>query len=56
MTSDLQSLVDAYADALTSFHARPTDCPGWSVREQVAHVLALELQLSGHPLPPRLAA
>jgi len=67
MTADLQSLLDAYADALTSFHAvatglqntdwgRPTDCPGWGVREQVAHVLALERQLSGHPLPPRLPA
>ena len=67
MTADLQPLLDAYADALRSFHtlaadleegdwARPTDCPGWSVREQVAHVLALELQLSGQPLPPRLPA
>jgi uncharacterized protein (TIGR03083 family) len=67
MTADLQVLLDAYADALTSFHAlaaelddtdwaRPTDCPGWSVREQVAHVLALELQLAGQPAPPRLPA
>ncbi len=67
MSADLQSLLDAYADALTGFRdvaaglqaddwERPTDCPGWSVREQVAHVLAVEQQLSGHPLPPRLAS
>ena len=66
MTTDLQRALDAYADALTSFHALaaeladadwapPTDCPGWRVREQVAHVLAIELQLSGQPLPPRLS-
>jgi uncharacterized protein (TIGR03083 family) len=65
MTAELHSLLDAYADALARFHdlagelegddwARPTDCPGWTVREQVAHVLALERQLSGEPLPPRL--
>jgi len=65
MTAELQSLLAAYGDALTSFRAlagalgpddwgRPTDCPGWTVREQVAHVVALERQLSGEPLPPRL--
>jgi uncharacterized protein (TIGR03083 family) len=65
--TSLQALLDAYADALHSFHetarqvgaeqwSRPTDCPGWSVREQVAHVLALELQLGGAPLPPALDA
>src|SRR6476661_6135105 len=67
MSADLQSLLDAYADALTSVRdvaagiqdvdwERPTDCPGWTVREQVAHVLAVEQQLSGHPLPARLAS
>jgi uncharacterized protein (TIGR03083 family) len=67
MSADPQSLLDAYADALAGFQevaaglkdvdwSRPTDCPGWTVREQVAHVLAVEQQLSGHPLPPRLAS
>ena len=65
MTAEMQSLLDAYDDALHSFHQLastvrddqwrlPTACPGWTVREQVAHVLALELQLGGEPLPPRL--
>ena len=66
MTADLQPLLGAYAEALSSFHdlaadldeadwSRPTDCPGWTVREQVAHVVAVEEQLAGHPLPPRLS-
>ena len=65
MAHSLQSLVDAYAAALASFGEvagtlgadewpLPTECPGWTVRDQVAHVLALELQLAGHPVPPRL--
>jgi len=67
MSADLKSLLEAYADALTGFRDvaaglddadwdRPTDCPGWTVREQVAHVLAIEQQLSGHPQPPRLTS
>lgn len=51
MTAEMQSLLDAYDDALHSFHqlaatvhddqwTLPTDCPGWTVREQVAHVVA----------------
>lgn len=33
---------------------RPTDCPGWSVADQVAHVRALEHQFAGDPAPPAL--
>jgi uncharacterized protein (TIGR03083 family) len=65
MPADMQSLLAAYDHALHSFQqlastvredqwTQPTACPGWTVREQVAHVLALELQLGGRPLPPRL--
>src|SRR5689334_2767020 len=65
MSAEMQSLLDAYDDALHAFHetasavrddqwSLPTDCPGWTVREQVAHVLALELQLGGAPVPPAL--
>jgi len=28
---------------------RPTDCPGWTVRDQLAHLLAFEWQLAGRP-------
>ncbi len=31
--------------------ARPTDCPGWSVQDQVAHMVGLEQVLGGAPEP-----
>ncbi|MCP3990447.1 MAG: maleylpyruvate isomerase family mycothiol-dependent enzyme [Actinomycetia bacterium] len=30
---------------------RPTDCPGWSVRDHLAHMVGLEQVLSGSPEP-----
>lgn len=30
--------------------ARPTDCPGWNVRDQLTHLLAFEWQLAGRPV------
>ncbi len=30
----------------------PTDCPGWSVRDQLAHVVGTEQAFSGSPSPP----
>ena len=32
----------------------PTDLPGWSVRDNVAHVVAVEDELAGRPLPDHL--
>jgi uncharacterized protein (TIGR03083 family) len=29
----------------------PTDCPGWTVRDTVSHLVSLELLLLGEPLP-----
>ena len=29
----------------------PTDCPGWSVKDNVSHILGTELMLSGTPMP-----
>ncbi|HEY3681695.1 MAG TPA: maleylpyruvate isomerase family mycothiol-dependent enzyme [Streptosporangiaceae bacterium] len=29
----------------------PTDCPGWTVRDQLAHLLTFEEELAGHPTP-----
>jgi len=31
--------------------ARPTECPGWTVQDQLAHVSALESGLAGEPQP-----
>jgi uncharacterized protein (TIGR03083 family) len=59
-------IVQAYADAWTqSIEAvselvapltegewnRPTECPGWSVRDVVSHLIAMELELLGDPRP-----
>jgi uncharacterized protein (TIGR03083 family) len=30
----------------------PTDCPGWTVRDQVSHVIGVESMLLGRPAPP----
>ncbi|MGH9136766.1 MAG: maleylpyruvate isomerase family mycothiol-dependent enzyme, partial [Acidimicrobiales bacterium] len=35
--------------------ARPTDCPGWTVKDQLAHVTAIETQLAGRPQPEHVA-
>lgn len=67
MTPPMQTYVDALEQATGSLAELveslqpaqwelPTECPGWTVREQVAHVVALERQLLGEPLPPRLEA
>jgi uncharacterized protein (TIGR03083 family) len=29
----------------------PTDCPGWTVRDQLSHLVGAELMLSGRPAP-----
>ena len=59
-------IVQAYADAWTqSIEAvselvapltegewnRPTECPGWSVRDVVSHLIAMETELLGDPRP-----
>lgn len=42
----------AVADGLTADEwSRPSPCPGWTVADVVAHVIALELELHGEPLP-----
>lgn len=59
---DLPGLVEAFAhtvQAVSDLAAscadkdfdKPTDCPGWSVKDQVSHVVSLELQLMGRPDP-----
>lgn len=59
---DLHGLIDAYAhtvqavaDLAASCGAKdfdkPTDCPGWTVKDQVSHVTSLELHMLGRPDP-----
>ncbi len=60
--SDLSGLVDAYGAVVRAVidlgrsmrpedFERPTDCPGWTVQDCIAHVVALEAWLGGEPLP-----
>jgi uncharacterized protein (TIGR03083 family) len=35
---------------------QPTDCPGWTVRDQYAHMIGTESALLGDPVPPPLTA
>ena len=56
--SDLGELVDAYAQTVQNVidlgrtmrpddAARPTDCPGWTVLDQIAHVASTEAMVAG---------
>ncbi len=33
---------------------RPTDCPGWSVKDNLSHLIGIERMLLGDPSPPAL--
>jgi uncharacterized protein (TIGR03083 family) len=48
--------IDALAQSLTPEQwSNPTDCPGWTVRDHVAHLIGTESMLAGHPTPPGAA-
>ena len=58
--SALRDLVDVWRSACDDFSALvqkldelewslPTDCPGWSVQDVVAHAAALESEVAGDP-------
>lgn len=62
MSSDLQYLVDAWEQSVRSLNDvcagltegqwnRATECPGWSIRDVVSHVIGVELELLGDPRP-----
>ena len=48
------SVADACEGLTPEQWALPTGCPGWSVRDQVSHLLAIEHSLLGDPAPPPL--
>lgn len=43
------SLTDLTAGLDAADWDRPTDCPGWTVRDQLAHLLSFEWRLAGRP-------
>jgi uncharacterized protein (TIGR03083 family) len=59
---DDQQIVDALADVWTSMEELgagldetewklPTDCPGWSVQDNLAHIVGIESVILGRPAP-----
>lgn len=62
MSNELQYLVDAWEQSVRSLAdvvaeltegqwSRATECPGWSVRDVVSHVIGVERELLGDPRP-----
>ncbi|MGK5627766.1 maleylpyruvate isomerase family mycothiol-dependent enzyme [Streptomyces sp. URMC 123] len=59
---NLQSSIDAWAHSIDAISAlvtplaegewnRATECPGWSVRDVVSHVIGMECEMLGDPRP-----
>ncbi|MGA5128550.1 maleylpyruvate isomerase family mycothiol-dependent enzyme [Streptomyces olivoreticuli] len=58
----LQPVIDAWTQSVEAIHElvkplpesdwnRPTECPGWSVRDVVSHVIGVETEFLGEPRP-----
>jgi uncharacterized protein (TIGR03083 family) len=47
-----RSTADACAGLAEADWEAATDCAGWTVRDQLSHVIGTELSLGGHPSPP----
>src|SRR3954470_7054262 len=47
-----RSTADLCADLTSEQWALPTDCPGWTVQDNLAHVVGTEAWLLGRPEPP----
>ncbi|GAA2150175.1 maleylpyruvate isomerase family mycothiol-dependent enzyme [Kitasatospora kazusensis] len=50
-TQSIESISELVAPLPTDAWNRPTECPGWSVRDVVSHVIAVESELLGDPRP-----
>jgi uncharacterized protein (TIGR03083 family) len=51
LEEDWAALLDLLDGLAPGDWARPTDCPGWSVQDNVSHVVGLEAMLEGRPMP-----
>ena len=50
-THSIESISELVAPLTEGQWSRPTECPGWSVRDVVSHVIGMELELLGDPRP-----
>jgi uncharacterized protein (TIGR03083 family) len=48
------SSIETFASGLSDAEwAAPTECPGWSVQDNVAHIIGIESMILGRPAPDR---
>lgn len=53
MLADVWARIVSFCAPLTEEEwLTPTDCPGWSVKDNVSHVVGTERMLEGDPIPP----
>src|SRR5580704_5016917 len=45
------SLIDVTHELSGTEWALPTECPGWDVKDQLSHVIAVERTIMGEPTP-----
>lgn len=50
-TQSIEAISEVMAALPSDSWNRPTECPGWSVRDIVSHVIAIESELLGDPRP-----
>jgi uncharacterized protein (TIGR03083 family) len=46
-----EGLADACDELSDSEWARPTECPGWDVKDQLSHLVGIERSIMGQPAP-----
>ncbi|HTU37058.1 MAG TPA: maleylpyruvate isomerase family mycothiol-dependent enzyme [Acidimicrobiales bacterium] len=46
-----EGLADVSRELSTSEWALPTECPGWDVKDQLSHLIGIELAIMGEPTP-----
>ena len=54
LTEVWASIVTACAQVDDEQWGRPTECPGWSVKDNLSHLIGIERMLLGDPSPPAL--
>ena len=51
LEAEWQAIADLCADFTKAEWDAPTQCPGWSAKDNVSHIIGTERMLSGDPLP-----
>ncbi|HEX7095482.1 MAG TPA: maleylpyruvate isomerase N-terminal domain-containing protein, partial [Acidimicrobiales bacterium] len=54
LDAEWRSIIELCASFDDADWQRPTDCPGWSVQDNVSHIIGIENLLLGEPVDPLL--